>query len=655
MEGVFLKIIDMSFAASIVIAVISLARLILKKAPKKWSYSLWIAAAFRLCCPVSIGAAFSIFRIVPKSGISLVGGGLSDEAFRIGAAAEARTAVENIASQAVSGITSNAPAVTASPVTGFASGAAEAVGGIAQAPSAPAAVSAFGTERLISIAAMVWIAGVAALAIYALVNYVLLRRRLIGAMKCGDKDVFCTDAIESPFILGMFKPRIYIPFGLSDEERSYVIAHERCHLKRGDHMVKVFSFILLAVHWFNPFCWFAFFLMSRDLEMSCDEKVLSDSMDIKKAYSRTLLSFAIEQGAFPKPSPIAFAESGVKGRVKNAMRYKKPRLAVSLTATVLCILVGAICVLDPAASAKAESEAMSAEVDMTEVPALQAAATEAANGDVPDGTEETTEQPSAVTGIADYCVSLKPNEPVMVDIDFDGVEDRVLFKQEPASEWGDYYYYTIIVNLGGDEANEIKYGDECVRIEGCAWIVDCDTTDSRLDILISSADPGGDWSSAACKLNDERTGFNTVTDWVCIYISDDQPFSTENGFCATRQSNVLGTRELRANMTVTKDGFAALTPYYYENPNDAYSPYTLLRDMKVFIVGNNGVTDEEFIIKAGETIAPFCTDLNSYVDVSFADGRTGRVALECHNYDDDYGIYLNGVNQDEYAEIFYAD
>ena len=285
-------------------------------------------------------------------------------------------------------------------------------------------------------------------------------------------------------------------------------------------------------------------------------------------------------------------------------------------------------------------------------PTSGAVSTEVASSDSPAGSEEATEQPSASTGIADYCVSLKPNEPVMVDIDFDGVEDRVLFKQESVSEWD--YDYTLIINLSGDEANELKYSFEN-QSDGSAWIVDCDTTDSRLDILINSADPGGDWSSAACKLNDERTGFNTVTDWVCIYISDDQPFSTENGFCATRQSNVLGTRELRANMTVTKDGFAALTPYYYENPNDAYSPYTLLRDMKVFIVGNNGVTDEEFIIKAGETIAPFCTDLNSYVDVSFADGRTGRVALECRNTDDDYGIYLNGVNQDEYAEIFYAD
>ena len=285
-------------------------------------------------------------------------------------------------------------------------------------------------------------------------------------------------------------------------------------------------------------------------------------------------------------------------------------------------------------------------------PTSGAVSTEVASSDSPAGSEEATEQPSASTGIADYCLSLSNNEPVMVDIDFDGVEDRVLFKQEPVSEWD--YDYTLIVNLSGDEANEIKYDVKNVY-DGFAWIVDCDTDDSRLDILISSVEGSDDWESAACKLNDERTDFNTVTDWVSIYISTDEPFSTENGFCATRQSDVLGTRNLRTNMTVTNEGFMELTPYYYDNSSDIYSPLTLLRDMTVFIVGDNGVTDEEFIIKEGETITPICTDLNSYLDLSLADGRTGRIAIECHNTDDDWGIYLDGVKQDDYAEIHYAD
>lgn len=378
MEKLFLKIAEMSLHAGFVIVVILIARLLLKKAPRKWSYLLWGAAAFRLCCPFAISSAFSVFRLIPKGFSGL----LASEAGALSAQAAGKPlpSLAPTAAPAFSMPTPNAgmleltpEKLTSAPITPVHAAqlmtqapagtpvpnAIEAAGSIANAGGGGAQTALSAPELFTRIAAIIWLIGIAALLVYALIGYIGLKRKLIGAMKCDKNRVYLSDEVDSPFILGIFRPRIYIPFGLSDEEKEYVLAHEENHIKRADHIVKAFAFAVLCVHWFNPLCWLAFVLMSRDLEMSCDEKVLSQRSGIKKAYSRTLLSFAVER-EFPKPNPLAFGESGVKGRIKNTMKYKKPKMMISIIAAVITLCVLVACVANPRESGEKAGEQQNA-------------------------------------------------------------------------------------------------------------------------------------------------------------------------------------------------------------------------------------------------------------------------------------------------------
>ena len=190
-----------------------------------------------------------------------------------------------------------------------------------------------------------WVLGIVLLAVYSVVTYFRLQKRMENAVLL-EKNIFQSDKVQSPFIMGFAKPKIYIPFGLDENMLLYVLNHERYHLKRGDHLTKLFAFLLLTVHWFNPLCWLAYSLMCKDMEMSCDEKVLSDNENIRKAYSMTLLSFAANR-RFPVPSPLCFGETGVKARIKNVLNWKKPKVWVSVWAAILCIVTVIGCAGNP--------------------------------------------------------------------------------------------------------------------------------------------------------------------------------------------------------------------------------------------------------------------------------------------------------------------
>lgn len=315
MASVLRSVFEMSLTASAVILAVLLARLLLRKAPRKYSYALWAAAAFRLVCPVSFRAAFSLFsltRRVEGAGLSQLSPGLPPADFAGTAAPPADSAVTVLP-----------PAVTD--------------------PSVGTQVSA-GLSAM-DVLAVLWLAGIAALLIYAVVSYVLLRRRMSTAVRL-EGNVWQSERVRSPFVLGVLKPRIYLPYGLTGEQTRYVLAHERYHLKRLDHAVRPLAFLILTVHWFNPLVWAAFLLMGRDMEMSCDEAVLAREEDAGRAYSATLLSFAANR-RFPSPSPLAFGEGSVKTRIKNALNWRRPRLWVTAAAIVLCIAVLAACTADP--------------------------------------------------------------------------------------------------------------------------------------------------------------------------------------------------------------------------------------------------------------------------------------------------------------------
>lgn len=309
MATVFRKLLSQSFSASIVILAVLLLRWILSGAPKKWSYLLWVAVGFRLCCPVSIRSAFSLFSVVPSE-IRL---------FHPVAGNQSVTTVPSIVERTLS------------------------------APVRPAELPTFEPTPSVdwfTVCGWIWLAGVLVMLLWGCVRYLRLRSVLMDAVLAEER-VFETDRIDAPFILGLLQPKIYLPLGLDGERRRYVLAHERFHLRRGDHWCKFFAFILLSVYWFHPLCWLSFYLMNRDMEISCDEHVLSKDSASGADYSDSLLSFAVPR-RFPGPAPLAFGESDVSRRVKNALRWKRPKPWVTILALLLSVGTLAACAMNPA-------------------------------------------------------------------------------------------------------------------------------------------------------------------------------------------------------------------------------------------------------------------------------------------------------------------
>lgn len=325
MEHIFLRVLNMSVAASYVIAAVLLLRLPLRKLPKKVSYPLWSVVAFRLCCPVTWQSVFSLFRLTPASAASTqvtAGGGSRLEYFPVIPGNTMPAAVQAGASLPQSSEAADHALQAAAPVPGV--------------DPLQIAVTA-GT--------VLWCAGIAALLLYSVVCCGKMHRQMRTAVLLRD-NIYQSDRVRSPFLLGLIHPKIYIPYGLDADTLKYVLAHEQYHIRRKDYLIKPLAFLLLTVHWFNPLCWLSFHLMNRDMEMSCDEKVLNGEGTSVKAYSMTLLSFAANR-RFPAPSPLAFGETGVKSRIKNVLRWKKPKAWMTLLAAVLCILAVVACAANP--------------------------------------------------------------------------------------------------------------------------------------------------------------------------------------------------------------------------------------------------------------------------------------------------------------------
>lgn len=286
----------MSLTSSYVIAAIMLARLILKKAPKVVSYALWAVAGFRLVFPISFE---SVFSLIPF---------------------KSQPIPQDIAVRAIPRIDSGINSVNDA-VSRF-------------LPAATPAASINPMQILLAAGIAVWLIGIAAMLIYSAVSIVLLKRRLDGAMPL-EGNVYEAQNLKTPFVLGFIHPKIYIPTGLSAEEKGYIILHEQTHIKRFDHVVKLAAFLILCAHWFNPLAWLAFVLMSVDMEMSCDERVLKEmGGEIKKAYSTSLLSLATGRRLI-NGSPLAFGEGNIKGRIKNVLNFRKPAAWVIVVVVVL--------------------------------------------------------------------------------------------------------------------------------------------------------------------------------------------------------------------------------------------------------------------------------------------------------------------------------
>ena len=321
MTTMFLDVINMSITAGYVILAVILIRLLLKKAPKKYAYLLWSVVGFRLAFPVSFNSVFSFFSM---------------NLFK-------NQVIQNMNGSTMQYVPENIITATSSQEELEAWLQMTQTGGNLSALEPEGSIDT--VQILLQAGAGLWIIGIAVLTIYSVASYVKLQKHMGNAVLLKD-NVFQSDKVQSPFIMGFVKPKIYIPFGLDENALRYVLAHERYHLKRRDHLIKLFAFALLTVHWFNPLCWLAYSLMCKDMEMSCDEKVLADEANISKAYSMTLLSFAANR-RFPVPSPLSFGETGVKSRIKNVLNWKKRNIWVSILAAVVCIVTVIGCAGNP--------------------------------------------------------------------------------------------------------------------------------------------------------------------------------------------------------------------------------------------------------------------------------------------------------------------
>ncbi len=319
MTELFLKVLNMSIAASWLILAVVLLRLVLKKAPKWITCVFWALVAVRLVCPFSLESALSLVpsaETVPP---------------------EILTAVEPEIHTGIAALNSTVNPViteTFAPTTTLPT---------AQDPVAAVPESANPLQIITFVVSMIWLVGIAAMLVYALVSVWRVKRRVAASMPRGDGTWLC-DEIGSPFILGIVKPRIYLPSNMDEAQLQHVIAHEQAHLARRDHWWKPLGYLLLAVYWFNPLCWVAYILLCRDIELACDEKVIKAlGEEEKKPYSETLLACSMPRGMIAA-CPLAFGEVGVKARVKSVLHYKKPAFWVILAAVIACI-AAAVCFL----------------------------------------------------------------------------------------------------------------------------------------------------------------------------------------------------------------------------------------------------------------------------------------------------------------------
>ena len=311
MSVIFLKLLNLSISASWLVLVVLVLRLVLKRAPKWVDVLLWGMVALRLMLPFSIESALSL---IPSAET------LSPEVVQFDPAPTITSGVELI-DNAVN------PSLSES---------------FAAAPLASVNLLYVWTY----LAGWVWLIGLAAMLLYALVSYLRLRRRVSASIPLRE-NIYVCDEVASPFILGILRPRIYLPSALDEAQRGSVLSHERAHLARRDHWWKPLGFALLAVYWFNPLLWLAYTLLCRDIELACDERVLCgmDAGQVKD-YSSALLACSVPRRMLAA-CPLAFGEVGVGARVKNALRYKKPAFWVVAASVAVCVVVAVCFLTDP--------------------------------------------------------------------------------------------------------------------------------------------------------------------------------------------------------------------------------------------------------------------------------------------------------------------
>ncbi len=307
MDTLFLKLLNLSITASWIVLAVIAVRFLIKKAPKFISCLLWVIVALRLVCPFSFESVLSLVpstQTIPETAIT-------DTHFNVDSGV-------SVIDNSINPILDNRypEDITASASTG---------------------------NIVLTVLGAVWLTGMIIMLLYMLLSFLKVRKQVSAKVRLRD-NIFICDEVKSPFIMGVFRPEIYLPSDMESEQRDYVLSHELAHLKRHDNLWKPLGFVILSVYWFNPVIWLAYILLCRDIEAACDEKVIRDMSDEDRAgYSQALLDCGTNKKSV-KVCPVAFGETGVKERVKNVLNYRKPAFWIIIIAVIASIAV-AVCFL----------------------------------------------------------------------------------------------------------------------------------------------------------------------------------------------------------------------------------------------------------------------------------------------------------------------
>lgn len=317
MKELFLDIVNMSVTASYVILFTLLIRLILKKVPKIYSYSLWLVVLFRLTIPFSLPSILSMLRPIPVKNGPI-----------------------QYFSQEINGLQLSRVSVINNSVTNISSEVSKA------ATSAETVARVKPTEFILLILTSIWLMGAVIMCIHSMISFLRVKKQVSTAVRLYD-NIYQSEGIETAFVFGLLKPRIYLPYGLTEAEQTFILKHEQTHMKRLDYLMKPFAYIILCIHWFNPLVWLGFILMCRDMEMSCDESVLKSlGNEIKKDYLQTLLTINLKKKTI-MGGLLSFGESAVKTRIKNIVNYKRPTFWGSVFIIIILGLIGYSLVTNP--------------------------------------------------------------------------------------------------------------------------------------------------------------------------------------------------------------------------------------------------------------------------------------------------------------------
>lgn len=325
MKQILFTLAEVSVSACIIITAICLLRIFCRRIPRRFFVMLWIVVAIRLLCPFSISSRYALIPSIDEKLDTLFT--VRPTAVIPNASLPPTSVPENLPEKQP--LSPALPADTTKNTAPFIN--TPDVSFVTPAPgnSSPA---------LVPILTFIWLGGAALLAGYLMFQYILLKKRLSTAVMTDSRRIKETDRITSPFVLGVFRPVIYLPVNLNAQERQFVLAHEQSHIRHADHIIKFLFLSALLVHWFNPFVWLAFTLWNRDMEMACDERVLGIfAEDVRSCYSKTLLSLSVRQNGLK--ISLAFGESNVKSRIVHILNFKKPAVPVTLAGIILLVLI----------------------------------------------------------------------------------------------------------------------------------------------------------------------------------------------------------------------------------------------------------------------------------------------------------------------------